>query len=69
MQTTETRGGLGKLLTIDEAAERLALCRSTLYQLMEAGRLRSVRYPGVRARRIPESEVERLIAEGLSDAL
>ncbi len=56
---------LGPLRTVEQACKALSLCRSTLYSLMDAGRIRSVRYPGVRVRRIPQSEIDRLIVEGL----
>ena len=51
------------LLTVQAAAQRLALSRSMLYNLMERGDLAYVKIG--RARRIPLSEVERLIRESL----
>ncbi|REJ91098.1 MAG: DNA-binding protein [Planctomycetota bacterium] len=48
-----------KLLTVREAAELLRLGRSTLYNLMDRGLLAYVKIG--RARRIPPSEIERLV--------
>ena len=48
-----------KLLTVREAADLLCLGRSTLYNLMDRGLLAYVKIG--RARRIPPSEIERLI--------
>ena len=47
------------LLRVDEAAERLGLSRSFLYELLAAGRLRGVKIGA--ARRIPASELERFV--------
>jgi len=49
------------LLTVTEAARRLALSRSTVYNLMERGDLAYVKIG--RARRIPVDELERLVRE------
>lgn len=48
-----------KLLTVREAADLLCLGRSTLYNLMDRGLLAYVKIG--RARRIPPSEIERLV--------
>lgn len=48
-----------QLLTVREAAKVLRLSVPTLYRLMRAGQLKSVKLGG--ARRIPEREVERLV--------
>lgn len=53
-----------KLLTVGEAASELRVCRTTLYQLMDSGKLQSVRIPGIRARRIRRSAIEQLIDAG-----
>ena len=56
-----------KLLTIDEAAERLSLKPKTLRAWIGQKRLSVVR-PGGWTVRIPETEVDRIIAEGTVDA-
>lgn len=43
-----------------EAAEALGLCRATIYNLINAGELRSVVIG--RSRRIPAAELDRLLA-------
>jgi excisionase family DNA binding protein len=56
-----TRAGLPKLMvTADEAAEILSLSRSTVYELMEAGRLPSVLIG--RARRVSWAALETFVA-------
>ncbi|MEX0717798.1 MAG: helix-turn-helix domain-containing protein [Planctomycetaceae bacterium] len=52
-----------RLLTVREAADRLALGRSTLYNLMDRGALPYVKIG--RARRIPPQALERLVRESL----
>ncbi|MEX0702297.1 MAG: helix-turn-helix domain-containing protein [Planctomycetales bacterium] len=52
-----------RLLTVREAAHRLALGRSTLYNLMDRGALPYVKIG--RARRIPSGEIERLVRDSL----
>lgn len=47
------------LLTVDEAAEVLAVGRSTVYALLEAGVLRSVKIG--RCRRIPTAALDEFI--------
>lgn len=44
------------LLTVEEAAERLSLGRTTVFQLLKAGRLQSVRVG--RLRRIPAEALD-----------
>jgi excisionase family DNA binding protein len=53
------------LITIDDAAQRLSIGRSHIYQQMQLGRLRSVRIG--RSRRILESDLEAFIADLLDD--
>ena len=48
-------------MRVPEVAQRLGLSRSTVYELMAAGRLRAVRI-GV-AVRIPTAELERFVRE------
>ena len=54
---------MDRFLTVREAAQRLALSRSTLYNLMERGDLAYAKIG--RARRIPSDELERLMRESL----
>lgn len=53
------------LLTVEQAADALAVGRSTVYQLLEAGALRSVRIG--RCRRIPVDALDELV-HGLQDS-
>lgn len=48
------------LLTVPEAAEALAISRSKLYELIAAGRVRSVRIDG--SRRVPVEALETYVA-------
>lgn len=61
----------GLLLRVDEAASRLQIRRSKLYQLLQSGELGSIRLG--RARRIPtrllEEYIERLITEQVEERL
>jgi len=47
------------LVTVPEAARRLALSRSTLYRLIRQGQLRTIRVG--RARRVPVGELVRFV--------
>jgi excisionase family DNA binding protein len=49
------------LLTVKEAASRLALGRTTVYELIAKRELKSIKIG--RARRVPESAVEQWIAQ------
>lgn len=49
------------VFTVDEAARRLKISRSTLFGLINKGDVRSVRL-GPRGVRIPAAEIERLIS-------
>jgi len=53
------------LITVDEAARRLSIGRSHIYEQMQRGRLRSVRIG--RSRRILERDLEGFIDELLGD--
>ena len=53
------------LLTVNEVAARLAIGRTTLYQLITSQELRTVKIG--RARRIPESAVNEWIARHIRD--
>jgi excisionase family DNA binding protein len=50
------------LISINDAMEFLGVCRQTVYQLMNDGRLPFVVVPGFRGRRIPKT-VLRVFAE------
>jgi excisionase family DNA binding protein len=52
---------LERLLRVAEAAARLAISRTTLYQMMGAGELRAVHIG--RSVRIPEAELDRFIRD------
>lgn len=52
------------LLTVEEAASRLSLGRSTVYELLAAGRIASIQVG--RARRIPVTSLEIFIESQLS---
>jgi excisionase family DNA binding protein len=49
-----------RLLRVSAVAARLTLSRSKTYELIQTGELRAIRVG--RARRVPESEVERFVA-------
>jgi excisionase family DNA binding protein len=63
--TVERRKLAGNLLTVQEAAKALAVCRSTLYSLMDSGELTYVRIGTARVRRVPLWAVEELLEAGL----
>lgn len=56
--------GVDPLLKVNQAAGLLALGKSKVYELMDAGRLRNVRIDG--SRRIPRSAVVEFL-QGLQD--
>jgi excisionase family DNA binding protein len=58
-----TYEGPARLLTVAEFGERIGIKKSTIYEAMAKGAIRSVHIG--RLRRIPESEVARLAVEGL----
>ena len=49
-------------LHVNEFSHRYGMSRSTVYKLMDSGKLRSVKIAGRRI--IPDSEGERLLSEG-----
>jgi len=51
-----------QLLSLEDAAKRLACCRRTLVREVDRGRINVVRIG--RAVRISEQEIRRLVAEG-----
>jgi excisionase family DNA binding protein len=63
MESSKLNGsGERRVYLVDEAAAAYRLSRSTLYKLMAAGTLRSVKVGGRRL--IPVEALEALIAEG-----
>ena len=55
-----------KLLSPKETAERLSISRWTIYKMLEDGRIQSIKIS--RLVRIPESEVLRIVEQGLRPA-
>ncbi len=53
------------LVTITEGCDSLGVKRTTMYEFIRAGRIRTVKV-GSRGIRIPVSELERFVAEGLA---
>ena len=61
------RESIGELLTVPEVARRLAIKESTVRSWLLTRRISKVRV-GVRAVRVPVSEIERLVHEGFVPA-
>ncbi len=57
-----------EFLTAEEFCKRASLCRSSCWRLRKAGVIRTVSLPGIRAVRIPASELVRLASAGLGGA-
>jgi excisionase family DNA binding protein len=57
-----------KLLTVQQAAERLGLREATVRKLIFQRRIDTVR-PSVRAVRVPESAVRRILEQGYRPAV
>ena len=55
-----------RLLKVPDVAARLTLSRSKTYELIDDGELRAIRVG--RARRVPESEVDRFVAVRMAEA-
>jgi len=51
-----------ELITVKEAARRLAICRTTIYRLAWSGRLKLYRV-GERSTRVRAADIETLLAE------
>ena len=64
-QITQSEDSKSLLLTIDEAARRLSIGRSHIYQQMQVGKLRSVHIG--RSRRILESDLEDFLNDLLDE--
>ena len=56
-----------KLLRVDQVAERLAISRTGVYQLIQAGKLRSLRVCEKKGYRIEEAELEKFVVEAAYD--
>ncbi len=56
-----------RLLTPQQFADRLSISRWTVYAWIAEGRVKSVKLG--RLVRIPESEVERIVQEGIQEAI
>lgn len=55
---------MNNLLTLNEAAEKLKISKSTLRKIMKEGRIKSVEISATRGdRRFTEEEIERFIKE------
>lgn len=52
--------GFERLLTVEQAGERLHLSRATMWAHIAAGRILSIRPAGTRRRLIPASECDRI---------
>ncbi len=63
MTTIEKLGSEERLLSPHELAERLSISRWTVYKMLGDGRIQSVKIG--RLVRIPESEVTRIVKQGL----
>lgn len=50
------------LLSVQQACASFSICRTTLYELIRAGRIRSVKI-GARGIRIPRAELDRFVRE------
>ena len=62
-RTIETLGSKERLLSPNELADRLSISRWTVYKMLGDGRIQSVKIG--RLVRIPESEVTRIVKQGL----
>jgi len=63
VKTTIEKVSKEKLLSPKELAERLSISRWTIYKMLEDGRIQSVKIG--RLVRIPDSEVLRIVEQGL----
>jgi excisionase family DNA binding protein len=63
-----TRPDLGMLLTVEEVAARLGLRVSTIRRMILERRIDTVR-PSVRAVRIPESAIRRILEKGFTPSI
>ena len=54
------------LLTVDEAAKELKVCKSTMFKLLRSGEVKSLLL-GAHARRVPRAELEAYVARKLGE--
>ncbi len=66
-KTIEKLGSKERLLSPHEFAERLSISRWTVYKMIGDGRIQSIKIS--RLVRIPESEVSRIVKQGLRPAM
>lgn len=57
-----------ELLTVQQVASRLKLNPETVRRWLREGRLRGIRFGGSGGYRIPQSEVERFLAQRMEEA-
>lgn len=57
---------MSRLLRIPEAAAELSIGRSRLYELLQAGEIKTVKI-GTRGVRVPSSEIDRFVAERMAE--
>ncbi len=65
-KTIEKLGSKERLLSPHEFAERLSISRWTVYKMLGDGRIQSINIS--RLVRIPESEISRIVEQGLRPA-
>jgi len=65
-KTIEKLGSKERLLSPHEFAERLSISRWTVYKMLGDGRIQSIKIS--RLVRIPESEISRIVKQGLRPA-
>jgi excisionase family DNA binding protein len=63
VRKSESLGGAGRLLTVREVAERLAVCTATVYALVERGEISHLRVSN--AIRVHPDDLEAFIAGNL----
>lgn len=68
MTTEVSMMSIEKLLTVPQVAEQLGLKEATIRRMILQRRIETVR-PSVRAVRVPESAVRRIIQQGFRPAL
>ena len=62
--TADNHAARTPLLTVDDVSKRLAMSRSTIWRLADAGRLPRLRIgPGGRSVRFREADVDRLVQQ------
>lgn len=67
MASTQLQKAKPLLLPVNTVCAQLSICRTTLYELMKEGCIAYVMVGG--RRRVPVTEVERIVGEARRDAL